>query len=83
MATQPHRTPARPAVRPEAEAAPEPQASAAEGSVPVPRQSENDLFVQQQMAGTLPRPPWFHKADGSPIDQSSHDPSPPGTPTWP
>jgi hypothetical protein len=64
------------------EAAPTPQASAAEGSTPTPTQTENDAFATQQAASTLPKPPWFHKADGSPIDPKSFDPSPPGAHTF-
>jgi len=71
MPTQPH--------GPEAQ-----NINAAEGSTPTPTQAENDAFATHQAAGTLVKPPWFHKADGSPIDpKCSIDPSPPGTPTWP
>ncbi len=50
---------------------------------PTPTQAENDAFATQLAAGTLPHPPWVHKADGSPIDPQSFDPTPPGMPTWP
>jgi hypothetical protein len=82
MATAPSKP--APVTRSEAAApaprVPPPQA----GSTPTPTPAENDAFMTQMAAGTLPRPPWFHKPDGSPIDpKCSIDPSPPGSPTWP
>ena len=72
-----------PATKPEADAE-EVAPTAAVPIQPTPTQAENDAFATQQAAGTLPKPLRFHKADGSPIDPSvSHDPSPPGAPTWP
>ena len=42
---------------------------------PTPTQSENDQFAVQQMHGTLPRFPWYHKADGSPVDPAELRPN--------
>ena len=50
---------------------------------PTPTQTENDQFALAVASNTLPQPPWYHAADGSPIDPQSPDPTPPGTPTWP
>ena len=55
---------------------------AAPTSTPTPTQSENDQFATQQKNGTLPRLPWYHKADGSPVDPQSYDVTV-GSPTWP
>jgi hypothetical protein len=54
----------------------------AAGSTPTPTQAENDAFVTAATAGTLPPAPWFHKADGSPVDPQSFDVTV-GVPTWP
>lgn len=65
-------------------AAPEAQnTNPAAGSTPTPTQAENDAFATQQMTNSLPRSPWHHAQDGSPIDPKSFDPTPVSSPTWP
>jgi hypothetical protein len=50
---------------------------------PVPSQHENDSLAATQASGApLPLLPWFHKADGSPIDPQSYSQTV-GAPTWP
>ena len=49
---------------------------------PTPTPHELNLFVTQQMTGTLPLAPWCHAMDGSPIDMTSKDPTAKTT-SWP
>ena len=44
-------------------------------SVPTPTAHELTQFTLMQMAGVLPRPPFYHAQDGSPIDPQSFDPT--------
>ncbi len=67
--------------KPTTQATATPTPRTAPAITPTPTQHENDMFATQLAAGTLPPPPWFHKADGSPPDPP--DAPPPGTPTWP
>ena len=49
---------------------------------PTLTQAESNQFATQLKAGTLPQPPWFHKAGGSAVDPQSFSPTL-GAPTWP
>ena len=67
--------------KPKADA--EPRAGMVFNSTPTPTQHENDsLAATQATGGRLPALPWYHKADGSPVDPQSYDQTV-GSPTWP
>lgn len=50
---------------------------------PTPTQHENDQLAAALAVGApLPRLPWYHAADGSPVDPQSYSQTV-GSPTWP